>query len=74
MPAPEEVEQRLAGSLLGRAVSDALGRLAEGLSPAPPPDQPQTTVRYFRLGLLPRNLLFLFVVLGHELPRRLAPG
>ncbi len=48
-----------------RAIGDALAHCSAGKHPSSP-------VRYFWPGLIPRNLLFLVLVLGHGL-RRLAP-
>jgi ADP-ribosylglycohydrolase len=47
--------------------------LALRLAQAKEDKQPQSPVNYFWVGLLPRNLLFLFVVLGHGLRRLLPP-
>lgn len=46
--------------------------LAERLAEAKEQGQPQNPVGYFWIGVLPRNLLFLSIVLGHGL-RRLFP-
>jgi ADP-ribosyl-[dinitrogen reductase] hydrolase len=52
---------------------EKLRSLAGCLAQAKAQGQPQRPVRYFRIGVLPRNLFFLCVILGHGLRRLLPP-
>jgi hypothetical protein len=82
------LEDRIAGVLLGTAVGDALGLPREGLSQRrleiiaaalaaalEPGRQPARSRRGapFWPGSLPRNALFMTLVLGHGLRRLLPP-
>jgi ADP-ribosylglycohydrolase len=62
---------KIAGLMLGTAVGDALGLPNENLSRRRL--RRWQTTRLFWPGVLPRNLLFLTIVLGHGFRRLLPP-